>query len=130
MLNVAITTLGGLVTSVDKFLLQRLLKNNNITTITTGSNLFMIVTSGIFTSIEMPCLNDLVVFIVAGVLGLVGQVFSTKATRLGNHSQLAPYYYSIFIFGVGIECLIHGNLPSLRNLIATGIIVSAMVINK
>lgn len=129
-IDLLITMLGGLVTSMDKFLVHKLLITNSITTMTVASNLFMIVSSISVMSIEIPNMKDLCVFVVAGILGLSGQILSTKALKNGNHSKLAPYYYSIFIFGISIEFILYGFIPSIRVVFAIVMILIAIFISK
>lgn len=72
-----------------------------------------------------PTPLDLVLLVLIGVLGGVGQIFMTQAFRLAPPSVVAPFDYTAMIWAVAIGWLVFDNLPGLQSLLGAAVICAS-----
>jgi drug/metabolite transporter (DMT)-like permease len=90
---------------------------------------FFLMTSGLslltlFLGWQKPSPMDLALFVVAGILGGIGQILLTQCYRYADASVIAPFEYTTMIWALLIGWFVFGDLPTLTILVGA-IIVAA-----
>ncbi|WP_210484739.1 DMT family transporter [Microvirga antarctica] len=73
---------------------------------------------------QMPDRTDLLLFVVGGTLGGIGQILVTESYRHADTSIIAPFEYTSMIWALLIGWIAFGDLPALT-VIVGGLIVAA-----
>ena len=74
-----------------------------------------------------PNMQQLLLLILIGVLGGVGQIMLTTAYRYAPASVIAPFDYTAMIFALGIGYFAFAELPSAQMILGAGIVIAAGV---
>lgn len=115
LLGLIVTIIGSVITSIDKLLIRKLSQTSSSSSIILGSNLFLIVCSLFWPeSWIWPSLIDFGIFVCAGMFALGAQILNTKALSNSTGATLAPYYYTIFVFGTLNNWVITLTIPSVQ----------------
>ncbi len=72
-------------------------------------------------------MQQLLILILIGVLGGVGQIMLTTAYRYAPASVIAPFDYTAMIFALGIGYFAFAELPSAQMILGAGIVIAAGV---
>ena len=70
-------------------------------------------------------MKPLLLLIVAGLFGGVGQIMMTESYRFADASTIAPFEYSSILFGIVISYFVFGEVPSLNTLAGSVFVVGA-----
>lgn len=73
----------------------------------------------------VPAPGTLVLLIVTGLLGGLGQILLTSSYRFAPASVVAPFEYASVILALGIGYLSFGEVPTLTMLIGSAIVIAA-----
>lgn len=76
----------------------------------------------------IPTTGELMLLILAGVMGGVGQILLTSSYRLADASLIAPFEYTSMLLALLIGFFIFGEVPTVQMLIGAAIIISAGVL--
>ncbi|MET3599264.1 DMT family transporter [Martelella mangrovi] len=67
----------------------------------------------------------MVLLILSGLFGGVGQIMMTESYRFADASTIAPFDYSSIIFGIAISFFIFGEIPTMNTLTGSVFVVGA-----
>ena len=67
----------------------------------------------------------LVLLILSGLFGGVGQIMMTESYRFADASTIAPFDYSSIIFGILISLFVFGEIPTLNTIAGSVFVVGA-----
>jgi drug/metabolite transporter (DMT)-like permease len=73
---------------------------------------------------HLPDAPDLALFVVAGILGGIGQILMTQSYRFADTSVIAPFEYTTMIWALLFGWFVFGDLPTLT-MLTGGSIVAA-----
>lgn len=73
----------------------------------------------------MPDGPELVMLILAGLFGGVGQIFLTSSYRHGDASLIAPFDYTSMLIALGVGYVVFAEVPTTQMMIGAAIIMAA-----
>jgi drug/metabolite transporter (DMT)-like permease len=126
-LGVAATLCGALVSALAMILIRSLVHTERTGTIV----LWFSMTASGFTLLTIPfgwnalTPYQVVVLVLAGMFGGLGQLLMTESYRHGEASVVAPFEYTSMLLGLVIGYLVFGDVPTLHMLVGGAIVVGA-----
>lgn len=76
---------------------------------------------------EMPDRTDFLLFMLAGILGGIGQILMTASYRYADASVIAPFEYTTMVWALLLGWFVFGDLPTLTVLVGAAIIAGTGV---
>ena len=73
----------------------------------------------------VPDTKQLVVLVLAGIVGGVGQIFLTSCYRFADVSTIAPFEYVSLVISLAIGWFVFSDVPTVQMLLGAMIVVSA-----
>ncbi|AWM89054.1 EamA family transporter [Microvirga sp. 17 mud 1-3] len=70
----------------------------------------------------VPTLKDLMLFVVVGILGGIGQILLTQSYRYADTSILAPFEYTTMIWALLLGWFVFGDLPTVTVMTGAAIV--------
>lgn len=74
-----------------------------------------------------PSLSELLLLILIGILGIIGQGWLTHGFKTGDASALIPLDYARIVYGAVLGFIFFGEVPGLLSYVGMGLIVGASI---
>jgi S-adenosylmethionine uptake transporter len=108
-------------------ILNRRLRGTSDTNLVTWQTIGAMVVGGVLTigAWKTPSALDLSAMLLLGIVSCGGHLMITRALKLAPASTLAPLHYTLLLWAVVFGLVFFGDVPSLRILIGSGVVVLA-----
>ncbi|WP_093993632.1 DMT family transporter [Flavimaricola marinus] len=75
-----------------------------------------------------PNLSELIMLVMAGILGGIGQILVTSSYRYADASLIAPFDYTSMLLAIAVGFFVFGEVPTLTMITGAAIIIAAGVL--
>ena len=126
-MGAVIALFGAFITALAMIVVKRMGKTEHALSIVFYFTLFCLLISGAALPFfwTAPSLGDWLLFFSVGVLGGIGQIFTTKAYRHGPAAFISPFSYLSIIVAAIAGFIIFGDIPAIEVWLGSSIVIGS-----
>lgn len=126
-LGAMVALFGAFITALAMIVVKRMGRTEHALAIVFYFTFFCLIISGLLLPFfwMTPTLIDWALFFAVGVLGGIGQIFTTKAYRHGPAAFISPFSYLSIIVAAGAGFVIFGDVPAIEVWLGSAIVIGS-----